>query len=368
MTSSPTVVVCGAGAAGLAIAGDIALGGCRVRLYESPQFAERVAAVAASGGIEVAQGSETVSGATGLARLERVTTDAGEALEGAGVIMVTVPAMYHDVVVDSLTPHLQRGQILLFTTGYWGCLRQVRRLGGRLDGIILAESNIMPYICHLEGGAVRINRFKRAFCVAAFPGEATDAVYETLRRIYPQYERAETVVDTNIAAAGNPPIHVTLTIPIAGYYFDRYMGGRFYQDATLPGARLVDAFDEERALLAQALGSKLFESQFDFDKRSYGYTGTDIATALRASPHADWFATAAYLEQVCSEDLIYALVPMVRLGESIGVELPRTRAMVEVLGVMLGRDYWAEGLRLEALGLDGLDAKGIRRYVTTGSR
>ena len=82
-----------------------------------------------------------------------------------------------------------------------------------------------------------------------------------------------------------------------------------------------------------------------FDRRSYLYEGEDLVQMLRSSPHADWFATAAYLEQVGSEDIIYAFVPMVRLGEALGVDLPVTRAMVEVMGVMLQRDYWARGAR-----------------------
>ena len=89
---------------------------------------------------------------------------------------------------------------------------------------------------------------------------------------------------------------------------------------------------------------------------------------MRSSPHADWFATAAYLEQVCSEDIIYAFVPMVRLGEALGVDLPVTRAMVDIMGVMLQRDYWAEGLDLTAMGLDGLDLDGVQRFVMTGHR
>ena len=272
--------------------------------------------------------------------------------------MITVPAMYHDVFIDAVAPHLSDGQIVLFNTGYWASLRQALRLGDALPDVTLAESNIMPYICQPRGDAIHIGRFKRHFCVAAFPGERSAAVYDVVRRIYAQYDPAATVLDTNIAAAGNPPIHVTLTIPIAGFYFDRYMGGKFYQDATVPGVRLVDAFDAERERLARHLGSELFEIEFDFDKRSYLYDGADIGEALRSSPHADWFATAAYLEQVCSEDIIYAFVPMVRLGDALGVELPVTRAMVEVMGVMLQRDYWAEGPDLAALGLDGLDLDG----------
>ena len=368
MDRPPKLTVCGAGAAGMAIAGDCALKRLAVTLYELPRFDEKLDAVRRRGGIEVTPDSETTAGTTGLAPLVAATSDAAEAVAGADVIMVTAPAMYHDAFVDTLLPHLRDGQSVLFTTGYWASLRQARRLGERLPDVTLAESNIMPYICDLRGEAVHIGRCKRAFCVAAFPGERSVAVFDVVRRIYAQYELAETVLDTNIAAAGNPPIHVTLTIPIAGLYLDRYGGGKFYQDASVPGARLVTAFDKERRRLAEHLGSRCFESEFDFDRRSYGYSGSDIAHALRASPHADWFASAAYLEQVCSEDLIFSYVPMVRLGAALGVELPVTRGMVDVFGVMLGRDYWAEGVELDALGLDGLDVHGIRRFVQTGSR
>jgi opine dehydrogenase len=361
------LTVCGAGGAGLAIAADNALKGIDVTLFELPMLAEKLEGPRARGGVEVTAGSETTAGRTGFAPLA-ATSDAAQAVDGADVIMITVPAMYHDAFMDAVAPHLRDGQIVLFNTGYWGSLRQAVRWAGRLPDVTLAESNIMPYICQPEGDAIHIGRFKRHFSVAAFPGERSAAVYDVVHRIYEQYDPAPTVLDTNIAAAGNPPIHVTLTIPIAGLYFDRYMGGKFYQDTTVPGERLVTAFDAERARLAGHLGSGLFEDQVSFDRRSYLYEGEDLVQMLRSSPHADWFATAAYLEQVGSEDIIYAFVPMVRLGEALGVDLPVTRAMVEVMGVMLQRDYWAEGLELSALGLDGLDLEGVRRCVMTGRR
>jgi opine dehydrogenase len=361
----PTLTVCGAGAAGRAIAADCAFKGCEVTLFDLPPFGEAVARIAARGGIEVTPDSETTSGKTGFVSLARATTDAA-LTAGSDVIMVTAPAMYHDVFVDALLPHLSAGQTILFNTGYWGSLRQRARLGGALPDVTLAESNIMPYICQLRGDAVQVGRFKRGFELAAFPGNRIESLIETARLLYRQYRPVPSVLDSNIAAAGNPPIHATLAIPVAGFYFDRYMGGKFYQDATVPGARLVTAHDTERERLSRALGCDTFESQFDFDKRAYGYDGRDIAEALRASPHSDWFATAAYLEQVISEDIVYAYVPMVRLAAQIGVELPVTRGMVDVMGVMLGRDYWAQGLRLDQLGLDGMDVADIRRFVTTG--
>ena len=362
------LTVCGAGGAGLAIAADSALKDIDVTLYELPLLEGKLAVPRARGGIEMTASSETTAGKTGFASLVAATSDAAAAVSGADVVMITVPAMYHDAFMDAVAPHLRDGQIVLFNTGYWASLRQAVRWGGRLADVTLAESNIMPYICQPQGDAIHIGRYKRHFSVAAFPGDRSAAVYEVVRRVYEQYDPADTVLDTNIAAAGNPPIHATLTIPIAGYYFDRYMGGKFYQDTTVPGVRLVEAFDIERERLALHLGSKMFEDQLSFDRRSYLYEGADLVEALRSSPHADWYATADYLEQVCSEDIIYAFVPMVRLGEALGVDLPLTRAMVEVMGVMLQRDYWNEGADLAALGLDGLDLEGVKRFVATGAR
>jgi len=365
-SGAPRLTVCGAGAAGMAVAADCALKGLEVTLFDLPPFADVIRGVADKGGVEVTPDSDTTAGKTGLARLAAATTDAAVAVDRADLVMITAPAMYHDTIMDAVAPQLRDGQIVLFATGYWGSLRQARRFEGALPDVTLAESNIMPYICQMRGEAVDVGRSKRSFHVAAFPGERSDSVFEVLGHVYSQYRPAASVVETNLAAGGNPPIHVTLLIPIAGFYFDRFLGGKFYQDATGPGMRLVEGFDAERRRLSQRLGSAWFESQHEFDERAYGYKVDDLGAALRGSPHSDWYASAAYLEQVCSEDLVYSYVPMVRLGEAVGVDVSLTRGMVEVFGAMLGRDYWSEGVGLEALGLDRLDADEIREYVMTG--
>lgn len=79
--------------------------------------------------------------------MARITTDPAEALADARVIMITVTAMYHSAFWDVLAPHLADGQIVLFNTGYYGCLRHARKLRQLKARVTLAESNIMPYIC-----------------------------------------------------------------------------------------------------------------------------------------------------------------------------------------------------------------------------
>lgn len=53
MPGKPRLTVCGAGAAGAAIAADSALKGLQVTLYDLPAFEEKLASARARGGVEV---------------------------------------------------------------------------------------------------------------------------------------------------------------------------------------------------------------------------------------------------------------------------------------------------------------------------
>ena len=325
------------------------------------------------GGIEVIEGSETCCGRTGLAKLEKMTSDPAEAIADADVIMITVRAQWHGDVLDALLPCLKDGQIILFNTGYWGSLRVAAkcREAGLFEKVTLAESNIMPYLSKKgediasDRAGVYIIRYKRNLKVAAFPGKRTRSVYTVVKQLYAQSEEAPNVLATNLAAGGNPSLHIPFAIPIAGYMFDRYQGCHFYGEATIQGARLVDAFDRERISVARALGCKEVETAPEAMEKAYGYTGKSFAEALRKSEHANSYILAG--TDFASEDVCFSLIPLVKLGESLGIPTPVTRAMVEVFGVMMGRSYWESGIALSELGFSGLTAKQIERYVMEGS-
>jgi opine dehydrogenase len=361
------ITVCGAGNAGLAIAGDTALKGFAVTLFELEDLAHQIAPVDEAGGIEVSGDSATTSGKTGFARLARATVDPAEACADADVLMITVPAMHHAAFFDALAPHLRDGQIVLFNTAYWACLRHAQRVLELDAEVILAESSVMPYAAFRDAGnGVRISRFKRRFRVAAFPGSAGPRVFSVLSRIYEQFEAAATVFDVDIASGGNPAMTVPMVVPVAGAYFDRSLGGKLYADATSLGSRLMRAYDADRQRLAAALGCSGYESQLDFYTTTYDAAGDDMSQIMRTSNLIDWWAPADYIKQLIDEDIIYSYVPMVRVAEAVGVEAGATRAMVETMGIMLDVDYWSRGATLEDLGLQGLDLDGIRRFAITG--
>jgi hypothetical protein len=78
-------------------------------------------------------------------------------------------------------------------------------------------------------------------------------------------------------------------------------------------------------------------------------------------------AIAAYLKQVCEEDILFAYIPMVLLAEQLGLRMPVTRSMVEIFAAMLGESYWERGITPQQLGIEGLDTEELLAYIMEGS-
>jgi opine dehydrogenase len=283
--------------------------------------------------------------------------------------MITPPALHHRAFVESLFPHLEPGQFVLFNTGYWGSLRFADDLkaAGRFDDVTLCETNIMPYLSkRMDSTATKIYNAKRVMTLAAFPGERTGDAFELFRDAYEEYKSVPNVMWTNLSSGGNWCIHVQLTLPIMGYVFDRFRGCKFYTEATEQFSRLSAAFDRERSPLVDRFGCGPVETGPQWAKNAYGYEGKDLADAFRKSPHADRFSPVAALDRVLDEDIAYSFVPMTRLARAVGLEMPTTEGMVHVTGAMLQKDYWEMGLSLDDLGLVGLDAPTMMKFVDTG--
>ena len=68
-----------------------------------------------------------------------------------------------------------------------------------------------------------------------------------------------------------------------------------------------------------------------------------------------------------TEDVPGGLMPMAALGAATGVPTPTIDALVRLAQVMTGKDFAAEARTLDRMGLAGMDASKIRRFVDTGA-
>jgi len=364
------VTIVGSGAAGTAIAGDLALkDNIQVNIFELEKYHDNITSFQEYGGIEVTDDSKTTAGKTGFAKLNKVSTTPDEVIGEADVIMVSVPAMYHEYFFEVISPYLKAGQIVLFNTGYWACLRIYKKYKDIIKsrGIKIAESLIMPYLSkRFEPNKIRIYNFKRTIPVTTLPGENSDETVKFLKNYYTQFEAVPNVLYTNIVFGGNPNVHVQFSLPILGYMFDRFKGCKFYGETTLQGSRLTEAFDREKGGIAKKLGINKIETTPEMLDNTYGYKGKTVGEALRKSDHSERYSSREAMERVLNEDICYSFIPLVRLGELLGASTPVIKSMVELVSVMLDKDYWGKGVTLENMGLANLNKEEILSYINKG--
>jgi opine dehydrogenase len=356
--------VLGAGVGGHAMAVDLSLAGFEVGLYELPEFAEKIQAIRERGGIEA---SGVVSG---FARLARASTDAAEIIPRADVIMVAVPAFGHQAFVERIVTHLRDGQILLFNTGYYAALRfrNTLRQAGK-DGVILAETMILPYTGTMAGPAqVYVAGKKKKMSVAALPATKTDYVLERCAEAFPEFVPAANVIETTLNNL-NLMSHVPVTLLNKARVEQTSPVILTVREGTTPSVtKLMETVDRERARLGAALGANVMSIIEMLKMWGYRTTGETVYEVYHRSTQ---FATFQYeyvngSHQYLKEDLSYGLVPTVSLADQLGVHMPITKAMVDIFAVMDGVDYWQAGITASKLGLSGMSAQDIIELVMHG--
>ena len=109
-TARPVFAVLGSGHGGLAMAGHLSLMGFEVRLYN--RTPERIEPIRRNGTIEViARDGEDIP--HGHASIPVATSDMGEAVRGANVVMVVVPANAHSWLAEEMAQIAETSDMFL---------------------------------------------------------------------------------------------------------------------------------------------------------------------------------------------------------------------------------------------------------------
>lgn len=375
------VAVLGAGNGGFAAAADLALRGHEVRLFQLPEFADSLEPVRAAGGIRM-EVLPSFPRPGGFARLAAATTDPAEALTGADVALLTVPAFAHDRYAEVVAPHLRPGQALLLFPGYLGTPVFARALQARGlpleggpgaapgEGVLLGEAESLIYAARKTApDAVWVRGYKRGLRLAAFPARATPRLVRLVRTLYPDVEPAASVLETGLSNA-NALIHPPLMLLNAAH-IERTGGDfLFYHEGMTPAVgRLIELLDEERLAVGRAWGVPL-RPLVEQDLGWYAHQGARGPTIYHThvtNPIYAWSKAPPGLEhRYVAEDIPYGLVTLESLARHAGVPVPRTGALVELFSGLLGRDFRAEGRTLARLGLDGWPVGAIRDLFERG--
>ncbi|MGD8764427.1 MAG: NAD/NADP octopine/nopaline dehydrogenase family protein [Desulfobacteraceae bacterium] len=367
--NGPKFAVLGTGNSGQAYAADISLKGYSVNLAEISGFEETLRAIEKKGGIELSGKSSS-----GFAELNMITTDLAAAVKGVDIIIIGGSAFAHEPFSRAVASYFEDGQFIMFTSNF-GAIRfysWVKEFNISADVTPVETMSLLYATRALEPGNVVIKGVKGNLPVAALPASRTQAFVDKIAPIFPQMVVCENVLVTSLNNL-NPIVHPPMVLCNAGRI--EATGGKgwnLYGDgATESVAKLMLALDDERMSLMEHIGVQgvAFKDAFEKLYKNYSLGGESLSLSetLRKSPiHSDpaFSAPESIDTRYIAEDLPFGLVPWSSIGRMFGLPTPTIKATIQIASIMLGRNYFEEGLTAKNLGIDGMSPEDLKSMVS----
>ncbi len=382
------IAILGGGACGQTFAADLSLAGCKVHLYELPAFAPKsLGKVLKTNKIELngLQSNFKWFRRAGIASIAVVTTDMSEALEGAGLIIATVPAIGHKLFFEKMIPHLVDGQVIsIFPDNFGSLLLRESMHNKNCDvNVIIGGWSSMPYGTRMiEPGIINCIARTRELIYDALPSQDGDRFFDLLKDL-PAFDgtvelkRGDTIIGVGLSNP-NPVVHVPGSILNVGAMEVSEMEGilgipkgqySMYKYGMSPAvARVQLSFYEEESKIANALGIRIVE----YDEEQFFWKGSVMGVEYW-SPFGDVIfppivGPLSVEHRYFTEDIPVGCSVRYQLARKLKVDVPTIESMMRIGCIVCRRDFFKEGLSLKDLGIDDLTKDQIVRYVRKGRR
>lgn len=281
-----------------------------------------------------------------------ISCDMGAVVKGAFLIMVTTPSQYHTVVAKEMAPHLVSGQTVVLnpgrTFGTFEFDKALRDAGCHAD-ITLAEMETFVFTCRCDTVAAPvIYGVKRDVKVAAHQPDRTSTVAEILGVLFPSICPSGSVLETGLSNLGmifHPvPVLMNLTRIEAKEHF------LYYKEGITPlVAGVLERLDAERLSVASALGVKVPSAVAWLGAR-YGAQGNNLYETIQdTDAYANVYAPLDTRTRYVFEDVATGCVPIVCIGEALGLETPITKAVVDWACAVYGVNFYKRGRNAQKL-------------------
>ena len=359
------IAVLGGGNGSFAAAGDMALAGHDVRLWRRDG-----AAVAAH---NVAGRMIAVKDFRGRheAKLSLVTTDIGEAVRGAELILCPTPATAQPDIARTLAPHLEDGQVVFLPPGTFGSYifaKAARDAGNRAEAAF-AETGTLPWLTRKHGPfevaiTIRAKRLPTGVLPLRLKDHALGVIGRAFPRVIDDCGDALSGALMNAGPIIHPPLITMNAAPLE--HFERW---DIHREGTQDSVRRVtDALDAERIAVREALGygAPHFPLANHYAREGeewmYGRGSHDKLT-----DSGDWREHIVLTQhRYMLEDVRIGLSFLVSVGELAGVPTPLARAFLAIGGSICQEDFMQTGRTLQNLGLGGLDHAALKKLLAEG--
>ncbi|MDP3387338.1 MAG: NAD/NADP octopine/nopaline dehydrogenase family protein [Eubacteriales bacterium] len=275
-------------------------------------------------------------------RISLVTNSMKQALEGAELIIVTVPAYCHDAFFDELIEfHDQKAMICLMPDNYGGFLL-IKKLQekGLSDFHKVISLNSVLFACRqIDHETTSMKGVKKEIMISSvYPG-VTDEGLRMLNDIYPIFKKGVDIFEVLLSNM-NPVVHTATTLLNAGWIETTEGDFDFYKEGISPSvANYIERIDNERIAIGSKLGIRLDSLLINMHKL-YGSIEKDLYSSLsRSGVHTKDLAPASLETRYINEDIPYGLMPMSRLGKLLNVQTKAIDTIISLSEIMLDKVF-----------------------------
>jgi opine dehydrogenase len=373
------ITVVGAGNAGSANAFVAAEAGHEVRVLETASgFGqdEHFEALVSNGGVWGIDNTASArysrfshDGTRSFHKLAMVTRDPQAAIDGADMVMIFIQTRYHGQLAERIAPYFSSDQTVILVPGYLQSILYRRHCDQQP---LFGEGESTACDARItEPGCVKII-FKNARNAVSFmPAARKEEGLERAREYLPSYT---TTRENILATALHNPNMIVHTVGMyalkpmmdycARHHADEVPG--MYEDAlgTDFAWAIVDLLDTEKMNVLEAFGCERIPYLEACRFRNEPDLTRDPREVFDAYRQVAPPGPRSFDFRYITEDVPYGLVLLSALGDAAGVPTPTCDHLIQVVNSLLGRDFYAEGLTLEKLGLDTMSREEILEYVS----
>ncbi len=348
------IAVLGSGNGGCAVAADCALHGHDVRLFDFERFPENIKAIRLENGIRV------TGQVKGFADLSYAGHDIGQAVAGADLVYVVGPSYATEAFAEAYKTVMEPGQNVIICPGTNGgalVFKKILGLAFSDPHIVVSETSTLPYACRItKPGKVHVFlKLKDGIYISSLPSSQTQAAYEAAHTVYPGIKKCKNTFQT-ILQNGNNVIHPAVAL-LNVARIESSEDFLFYEEGVTPGVgRLMKAVDDERMAIAEALHIDILrDPEIGLDQ---GYMlENNYDTGYSLAPGFKGILAQTQLDyRYLTEDVGYGLILLTDIAKHVGVPTPVMNSIIQLVSVILEKDYKKLGLRtLDTFGLGGLN-------------
>ena len=357
---SKTWAIIGGGNGGQAMAGHLASMGERVRLFDV--VPATVEALNKRGGIQIHHAIEA------FGKLEFATDNMEKAMDGADILMIILPSIYHRSIAEKMVPYLKDGQtVFLHPEASCGAIafrKVMQDMGCTAKVVVGAACSLLYSVRVQEPGDVWIYGRKDEVACAALPASDNDKLAAALRPQLPWFKLVPNVLATSIDNLNAMMHPAPMLLNTSRIEADPFVPFQYYLEGITPSVgKYVEAMDRERIAVAEAYGlSQRTINQEYADMYNCGEATTPLYRLCKDNPGYVGLMCANTLStRYLLEDIPYSIVAIRALAQVAGVPTPCIDAMITIGYTLL--DQMEVGRTAEALGIDKMTKDELLAYI-----